>query len=1413
MIKLRLQALGEDGKEMEISSGEFLDKAVERALEGIPLDKPAHELFIVLVNGHGIAEDLWPVIKLKETDSVLIAPKIKGDNANGIFKSIIVLVVVAVVNFYAPGAGGVVLGLVAIGTSLLLNALIPPPVPEGLGGDGLDVASSQMYSISGQSNQVRRYGTVPRVYGTHRMFPAVAANPYTELEADPQSGELIQYLYAIYDFGFGPVKIEDIKIGDTPISTYSDVEYTIIDNKKPAVDEGEWDEGTFAAPRFYKGDVEAEQLAVALNGNRSAGDVLDEYQVIRNSASNSSGVDQSISLTFAAPRGLYGYASTGAISSRTIQLEVFFSKVGEDIWRPFNDLNYVKDFKAVGGDPNFQRSKVVLINPNLDPTNDGGYGGSYQLISVSTQIYQRDTLYLGYPPIYFKKQYVGLKAGVTHMFVKPNPVLIPGANIVYNGTVIGKVASIVPVSGLTDRINFTAPLTASVVIAEYEAQYQSGALFNPQLLRRVDVDMYYDLGSVGKTAITRADTNPIYATVKFTPKNPGQYKVRVERIATSSAYTSSVSDDLTLVNIVTRFDREPLLSEVRHTYFEVKIRATNQLNGAIANLSAQTTSILDVYDEDTQTWSKQPTRNPAWVFADLLTGTANKRAIDKSRLHLPSILEWAEYCDEVPDSPAALDYTMPRFECNFVLDYAVTLQGVLNQVGGAAQGSLNIIDGKYGVLIDRRRDVPVQIFTPRNSKNFSSNRVYTRKPHAITVDYINPYLEWNPAQVTVYDDGYDVNNATEFDEITSFACTNVEQAWRFGRFALAQNRLRQETISIEVDFEYMVCTRGDYVQVTQDIMRVGGTPARVKSITGNTIIIDDGIETNANPYGFVFRGIDGVIYQNTLTVVGPDEFELDGPNLPAPGDLIVIGNVDQIVLDCLVKSISPNDDMSATLILVEKADAVYDAESSDTFPPYDPKLSATTDPNQSPPGEVVDLVVADNLYECAGNGYRYSIVLDWDMPQGAAVEAFEIYVNSGKGYNFVATTRDTLYDYTVDQTRLGFEHTFKVLGVSATGRKLDLGAVGEVAATPMKKTASPSNVESLSIDITGEVLQLVWPQIQDCDVKEYLIRYSPNIGDTWESSIPLLRIDKNGTLASTQARTGAYFIKAVDFNDNESDSAVTAITTVPNLFGLNVIDEITDFPALPGAFDRTVKEGDTLVLQKSIDGAPADIEYYSEGFYYYNELLDLGEIYTVRLQSLIRAEGYTSEDVMANWPDLVSVLALANSRFSEWDVESQYRSTESFNVMSDWVTLDSIAALNEGNSEVFTEWRKFIMGDATGRVFQFRLRLISNKPSVTPRVFDGTIKADMPDRDEAFTNLIAPDTGLTVLYDPPFKGPGTTPNVQISMESGQSSDYWEFTSKSLDGFTIQFFDENDVPVERQFDAVVKGYGRKFTSVI
>ena len=225
----------------------------------------------------------------------------------------------------------------------------------------------------------------------------------------------------------------------------------------------------------------------------------------------------------------------------------------------------------------------------------------------------------------------------------------------------------------------------------------------------------------------------------------------------------------------------------------------------------------------------------------MITGRVNKRRIDKTRLDTDSLLSWAAYADEIPVTPPNISfYDQERFKCNFVLDYKIVLADLINSVTNAAQASINLIDGKYGVLIDKEKTVPVQVFTPRNSSGFSSTRDYAEAPNGLKVKYVDQSGNWDLQEKTVYDDGFDATTALTFEEVDTFGITNDEQAFRYGRYMIAQARLRQENINITVDFEHLVCTRGDFVLLTQDSGLIGGHPSRVVTVVGSDITIDAG---------------------------------------------------------------------------------------------------------------------------------------------------------------------------------------------------------------------------------------------------------------------------------------------------------------------------------------------------------------------------------------------------------------------------------------------------------------------------------------------------------------------------------------------------------------------------------------------
>ncbi len=108
---------------------------------------------------------------------------------------------------------------IVVGGTLVINALFPPRLPEG---PGLPrpggAAADPIYSLAGGTNRARPYEPMLLVLGAHRVFPDLGAAEYAEIVGGDH------YLHQIFHFGLGALEIDDLRIGDTPLGSYDEVE-------------------------------------------------------------------------------------------------------------------------------------------------------------------------------------------------------------------------------------------------------------------------------------------------------------------------------------------------------------------------------------------------------------------------------------------------------------------------------------------------------------------------------------------------------------------------------------------------------------------------------------------------------------------------------------------------------------------------------------------------------------------------------------------------------------------------------------------------------------------------------------------------------------------------------------------------------------------------------------------------------------------------------------------------------------------------------------------------------------------------------------------------------------------------------------------------------------------------------------
>jgi len=340
---------------MTVPGGLTLSQMVDQAMVGRAIGTP-----IVEVNGIPIERDAWKTFVPGADDHVLIYTTVGNGMGDNPLRMILTIVVVAVATYYGGPAGGAAAktvfgaGAAGIGTvvgtaaamtagMLLVDAIAPI---RGLSAAAQQsYADSQAYSISAGSNRARPYGPIPMNLGRNLVYPDWAAQPYTELVGNDE------YLRMLFCWGYGPQKIEDIKIGDTLLSSYSDVEIQTI-------------EGFATDPAITLFPAQVAQTAVGVDLDQSAG------WVTRTVAA---GADElSWDVEFAA--GLMEIDNSGGRQFVTVNLDMEYRRVGAALW---TNLTCTANYAAQVVIPDHFPAGTHMVLARPDGTIYASQGPSY----------------------------------------------------------------------------------------------------------------------------------------------------------------------------------------------------------------------------------------------------------------------------------------------------------------------------------------------------------------------------------------------------------------------------------------------------------------------------------------------------------------------------------------------------------------------------------------------------------------------------------------------------------------------------------------------------------------------------------------------------------------------------------------------------------------------------------------------------------------------------------------------------------------------------------------------------------------------------------------------------------------------------------------------------------------------------
>ena len=380
------------------------------------------------------------------------------------------------------------------------------------------------------------------------------------------------------------------------------------------------------------------------------------------------------------------------------------------------------------------------------------------------------------------------------------------------------------------------------------------------------------------------------------------------------------------------------------------------------------------------------------------------------------------------------------------------------------------------------------------------------------------------------------------------------------------------------------------------------------------------------------------------------------------------------------------------------------------------------------------------------------------------------------------------------------------------------GVAGPFTTTAGKQLSAfatpPDDVTNFTGNVTGNALNLSWTPVSNADLSHYKVRYSSETtGASYQNAVDIVdKISRPGNTAVVPAKTGTYFLKAVDKIGGVSATAASFVVLVDpnNVENFNAIQTIQEDPVFAGTRTNVVvledPEGDYLALDTieqfdaqagNFDDALGLFDGFSgtvaSGIYYWNNSVDFGEVYTSRIYPKFKV------DYLDYVNDFDSATGNFDDRAGDFDGDPAQ-----FDVTSASFELRHTNDDPSGTPS-WSNWQPFIVADITARAMEFRVKMTCSNAAASPAIRELRAEIDMPERTQSEVDITF--TGSkSVTFPTKFKG---VPALGISLANLADGERYVITNKTRAGFDIEIFSgvsqsTNSVTL----DYVAKGFGKE-----
>lgn len=288
--------------------GQTLDKIIMDTVKD-----PIHQnLCQISIGGAVIPRQNWAHVKPKAGQILKVQIIPRGRGAAKVLRTVLTIAVIAVAAWVTGGAalgllGGsfgagtlgasVLGGLVGVVGQFAINAILPPPSPNRQ-----QQEVDPLYTISGTRNQGRSDQVAPLILGRHRFTFDLLSQQYQQVVGENT------YLVFLACVGVGNYDVQNIRIGDTPITEFNGVtiQRSLLIHSAPQT--------------LLQGDFTQQNIGINLDNTSAHSRVVPAGTT-----------DIDVILDF--PRGLGKSDDRGRPERVSVGISVRYRQIGDTVWQ------------------------------------------------------------------------------------------------------------------------------------------------------------------------------------------------------------------------------------------------------------------------------------------------------------------------------------------------------------------------------------------------------------------------------------------------------------------------------------------------------------------------------------------------------------------------------------------------------------------------------------------------------------------------------------------------------------------------------------------------------------------------------------------------------------------------------------------------------------------------------------------------------------------------------------------------------------------------------------------------------------------------------------------------------------------------------------------------------------------------